>query len=212
EEGPHGAHRDRNAGWRREAGAQHGGAGREANLILSCRRTSITGPPVGGTFWFQIFIQAPSPEVWSKTISGAQGGCWHRSAVACFGPPPFEKIIGGVTAIVSYRPGGWMQQSTVPRCAILSVGSTGVTSSEAARVHIACRRRGCRMAARCGRAAAGYFTAPYRRPARRFVAREQGSEAVPARATRCRIFRRTRRGDRMAISQWRLRSSTGIGG
>jgi hypothetical protein len=35
-----------------------------------------------------------------------------------------KKIIGGVTAIVSYRPGGWMQQSTVPRCAILSVGST----------------------------------------------------------------------------------------
>src|SRR5262249_18204525 len=35
------------------------------------------------------------------------------------------KIFGGVTAIVSYRPGGWMQQSTVPRCAILSVGSTG---------------------------------------------------------------------------------------
>src|SRR5262249_49995684 len=22
------------------------------------------GPPVGGTFWFQIFIQAPSPEIW----------------------------------------------------------------------------------------------------------------------------------------------------
>jgi hypothetical protein len=36
-----------------------------------------------------------------------------------------EKIIGGVNAIVSYRPGGWMQQSTVPRCAILYVGSTG---------------------------------------------------------------------------------------
>ena len=50
-----------------------------------------------------------------------------------------EKIFGGVTAIVSYRPGGWMQQSTVPRCAILSVGSTGVTSSETARVHHAAR-------------------------------------------------------------------------
>jgi hypothetical protein len=31
-------------------------------------------PPVGGTFWFQIFIQAPSPEIWRKTISGAEGG------------------------------------------------------------------------------------------------------------------------------------------
>jgi hypothetical protein len=62
--------------------------------------------------------------------------------VACFWATSLEKIIGGVTAIVSYRSGGWMQQSAVPRCAILSVGSTGVTSSEAARVHIACRRCG----------------------------------------------------------------------
>jgi hypothetical protein len=37
----------------------------------------------------------------------------------------WEKIVGGVTAIVSYRPGGWMQQSSVPRCAILSARSTG---------------------------------------------------------------------------------------
>src|SRR5262245_22988874 len=83
------------------------------------------GPPVGGTFWFQIFIQAPSPEVWRKTISGGEGGCWRGSGVACFGLPPLEKIIGGVIAIISFRPGGWMQQSAVPRCAILSVGSTG---------------------------------------------------------------------------------------
>jgi hypothetical protein len=25
-----------------------------------------------GTFWFQIFIQAPSPEIWSETISGGE--------------------------------------------------------------------------------------------------------------------------------------------
>ena len=30
------------------------------------------GPPVGGTFWFQIFIQASSPEIWSETISGGE--------------------------------------------------------------------------------------------------------------------------------------------
>jgi len=29
-------------------------------------------PPVGGTFWFQIFIQASSPETWRKTISGGE--------------------------------------------------------------------------------------------------------------------------------------------
>ena len=59
------------------AGAQHGGAGREANLILSCRRTSIWAP-VGGTFWFQIFIQASSPEIWRKTIFGGEGGLLAR--------------------------------------------------------------------------------------------------------------------------------------
>jgi len=38
-----------------------------------------------------------------------------------------EEIIGGVIAIISFRPGGWMQQSAVPRCAILSVERTGGT-------------------------------------------------------------------------------------
>src|SRR5262245_48224928 len=32
------------------------------------------GPPGRGTFWFQIFIQASSPEIWRKTVSGAEGG------------------------------------------------------------------------------------------------------------------------------------------
>ena len=30
------------------------------------------GPPGRGTFWFQIFIQASSPETWRKTISGGE--------------------------------------------------------------------------------------------------------------------------------------------
>ena len=37
----------------------------------------------------------------------------------------YPSRLGGVTAIVSFRPGGRMQQSAVPRCAILSDGSTG---------------------------------------------------------------------------------------
>jgi putative ABC transport system substrate-binding protein len=32
----------------------------------------VVNPPVGGTFWFQIFIQASSPEIWSETISGGE--------------------------------------------------------------------------------------------------------------------------------------------
>jgi len=54
-----------------------------------------------------------------REVAGAVSG------VACFWATSLEKIIDGVTAIVSHRPGGWMQQSAVRRCAILSVGSTG---------------------------------------------------------------------------------------
>ena len=83
----------------------------------------LCGPPGGGTFWFQIFIQAPSPEIWSETISGGEevlAGKWG----GLFWATSLEKIFGGVIAIISFRPGE-MQQSAVPRCAILSVGSTG---------------------------------------------------------------------------------------
>jgi hypothetical protein len=108
------------------AGAQHGGAGREANLIFVLPPNIYAAPPVGGTFWFQIFIQAPSPEIWSETISGGEevlAGKWG----GLFWATSLEEIIGGVIAIISFRPGGWMHQSAVPRCAILSVGSTGGT-------------------------------------------------------------------------------------
>jgi len=43
------------------AGAQHGSAGREANLIFVLPPSVYVGPPVGGTFWIQIFTQSPSP-------------------------------------------------------------------------------------------------------------------------------------------------------
>ena len=32
----------------------------------------MCGPPVGGLFGFKFFIQAPSPEIWSETISGCE--------------------------------------------------------------------------------------------------------------------------------------------
>src|SRR5262249_49181418 len=32
----------------------------------------MCGPPGRGTLWFHIFIQAPSPEIWSETISGGE--------------------------------------------------------------------------------------------------------------------------------------------
>jgi hypothetical protein len=59
------------------------------------------GPP-GGTFWFQIFIQASSPEIWRKTISGGEGGCWRGKWVALFWATSLEKFFGGVIAIISF--------------------------------------------------------------------------------------------------------------
>src|SRR5262252_1478598 len=56
------------------AGAQHAARAARPTSFLSCHRMSMWAPPVGGTFWFQIFIQAPSLEIWRKTISGAEGG------------------------------------------------------------------------------------------------------------------------------------------
>ena len=80
-------------------------------------------PPGGRARENRKFIQAPSPEIWSETISGGEevlAGKWG----GLFWATSLEKIFGGVTAIVSFRPGGRIQQSAVPRCAILSVGST----------------------------------------------------------------------------------------
>ena len=87
-------------------------------------RGTFALPPGRGTFWFQIFIQAPSPEIWSETISGGEevlAGKWGGLFLGYL----LGKFFGGVIAIISFRPGGWMQQSAVSRYAILSVGRTG---------------------------------------------------------------------------------------
>jgi hypothetical protein len=57
-------------------GARHEAAARAARPTSFCLAAEplIWDPRVGGTFWFQIFIQASSPEIWRKTISGAEGG------------------------------------------------------------------------------------------------------------------------------------------
>src|SRR5262249_5457851 len=111
EERLHGAHRDRNPGWRRRSGRAAWWRGPRANLIFVLPPNVYVGPPVGGTFWFQIFLQAPSPEIWSETISGGEkvlaakwGGLFWATSL--------EKIFGGVTAIISFRPGGSTALST----------------------------------------------------------------------------------------------------
>src|SRR6516225_5852302 len=73
---------------------------------------------------------------------------WRGDGVACFCATSLEEIIGAAIAIISFRPGGWMQQSAVPRCAILSGEPREVSGSETPRVHNVARWHGRRLAAR----------------------------------------------------------------
>src|SRR5262249_4683685 len=98
--------------------------------------------PPGGTFQFQTFIQASSPEIWPETISGGEevlAGKW----VACFWATSLKKNFGGVIAIISLRPGGWMQQSAEPNVLSFRSEAPEVLGSETTRVHHTSRRCGC---------------------------------------------------------------------
>src|SRR5262249_20089215 len=63
----------------------------------------MCGPPVGGTFWFQILIQTSSPEICRKTISGGEGGCWRDKWGGLFLGYLLGKNIGGEIALISFR-------------------------------------------------------------------------------------------------------------
>src|SRR5215813_11262637 len=100
--------------------AQHGGAGREANLIFVLPPNVYVGPPpVGGLFGFKSSSRRHPRKFGVNRFLVVREVAGGEMGWPVFGLPPLEKIIGGVTAIVSCRPGGWIQQSTVPRCAIL---------------------------------------------------------------------------------------------
>src|SRR5262249_35414129 len=82
------------------------------------------GPPGGGLFGFK-FSSRPHPRKFAVKRFLVVRRLLVRKWGGLFWATSLEKIIDGVIAIISFRPGGWMQQSAVPRCAILSVGSTG---------------------------------------------------------------------------------------
>ena len=81
-------------------------------------------PRWGGRVKFEDWFKAHPRKLALKLFLAVRRS-WRGNGVACFWATSLEKIIGGVIAIISFRPGGWMQQSAVPRCAILSVRSTG---------------------------------------------------------------------------------------
>ena len=97
------------------AGAQHGDAGREATSFCLAAEPLYGTPGAGGLFGFK-FSSRPHPRKFGvqrflvvREVAGAVSG------VALFWATSLEKIFGGVIAIILFRPGGWMQQSAVPR-------------------------------------------------------------------------------------------------
>src|SRR5262249_48559803 len=53
------------------------------------------------------FIQAPSPEIWSETISGAERGPGGEMGWPVFGlPPPWKRLSAGWSGSSPFPPGG----------------------------------------------------------------------------------------------------------
>src|SRR6516165_2803985 len=77
-----------------------------ANLILSCRRTSIMNPPGRGDFLVSKFSSRRHPRKFGQKRFLAVRRSWRGNGVACFCVTSSEEIIGGVIAIISLRPGG----------------------------------------------------------------------------------------------------------
>src|SRR6516164_5822984 len=87
------------------------------------------------------FIQAPSPEICSETISGGEevlAGKWGGLFLGYL----LGKIFGGVIAIISFRPGDGC--SSLPCRGVLSFrsGAREASGSETPRVHNVARWRG----------------------------------------------------------------------
>src|SRR5262249_19770578 len=113
-------------------------------------------PGVGGTFRIQIFILTPSPEIWSETVSGGEevlAGKWGSLFLGYL----LGKNIGGGVLVISFRLTWGGCSSHLPFGGVLYFRSEAreVLGSETARVHLAARRRGGRMATRGARAGAG---------------------------------------------------------
>src|SRR5215813_11274886 len=72
-------------------------------------------PPGRGTFWFQIFIQASSPEIWRKTIFGGEGGCWRGKWGGLFWATSFGKKFAGGEDIAAARFGTEKAQEPLQR-------------------------------------------------------------------------------------------------
>src|SRR5262249_22065510 len=72
---------------------QHDGQSRARRQLFGwCLMGVRCDPRGGGTFQFQTFILAPSPEIWSETMSGSEKGPGGEVGWPVFGLPPWKKI------------------------------------------------------------------------------------------------------------------------
>ena len=129
------------------------------------------GPPVGGTFWFQIFIQASSPEIWSETISGGEevlAGKWgglflgyliRKKFIGSRGEVPPSSTLGRRQDSERFKLAARTCRWAVAGCGPTATGQLVVTDGagkphvrhETPPVHHTSRRRGGRVAARGAR-------------------------------------------------------------
>src|SRR5262249_41640545 len=72
-----------------------------------CHFAFVGGPGGGGLFGFR-FSSRPHPWKFGVKRFLAVRRSWRGNPVACFWATSLETILGGVIAIISFRPGGWM--------------------------------------------------------------------------------------------------------
>src|SRR6516225_5006106 len=151
EERLHGAHRDRNAGWRHRSGraAWRRGPRGQPHFVLPPNLYNRT-PGRGGTFWFQIFIQASSPEIWSETISGGEevlAGKWGGLFLGYLLGKNFRRRDRDHPV-----PGGWAAVCRAEVCYPFGREHGRHRAVRRREFNNVARRRGCRVAARGARA------------------------------------------------------------
>src|SRR5262245_50340327 len=80
-------------------------------MPLNRQRGRVRAPP-GGEGRAKIENSSrPHPRKSGQKRFLAVRGSRRGNGVACFWATSLEKIFGGVIAIISFRPGGWMQQT-----------------------------------------------------------------------------------------------------
>src|SRR6516225_8702192 len=107
-------------------------------------------PGRGGTFWFQIFIQASSPEIWSETISGGEevlAGKWGGLFLGYLLGKNFRRRDRDHPV-----PGGWAAVCRAEVCYPFGREHGRHRAVRRREFNNVARRRGCRVAARGARA------------------------------------------------------------